>query len=187
MKNKLILTTTIISCLFLVACSPPENTLIDEILQTEEIINDSVDLNSIMVSEDFNVSIVDENRNIIEINPENTTSNSEVDFDFTTMSSTMVYAQVYDLMSNSDSYFGKSFRMVGEYNQTLDSYDELMHFIIINDATGCCPQGLELKFPEDMEIPVAGTAVIVDATVDTYEFDGFNYAYMNVSSIEITN
>ncbi len=67
-----------------------------------------------------------------------------VDIDITEMSSTMVFSQIYDMMINPTTYEGKVIRLVGQYQpQYYNVTDTTYQFIVINDATGCCPQGLE--------------------------------------------
>lgn len=87
---------------------------------------------------------------------------AEVDVDLTTLSSTMVYAEI----SN-------------------------MYFACVNqDATKCCAQGIEFILPEDEytypdDYPTEGDEIVVQGTFDTY-FEG-EYMYptlRNASLIE---
>ena len=69
-----------------------------------------------------------------------------IDVDLTKMSRTMVYSEVYNMMSYPEQYIGKTIKMQGLYT---DYYDEVEHkryyACIIEDATACCQQGLELE------------------------------------------
>lgn len=102
----------------------------------------------------------------------------EVDYDLTTMNSDMVYATVYQMMVDPDTYIGKTFRMDGLYYA---SYYELTaqyyHYCIIRDATACCAQGLEFVWGDGShvypdEYPTENTEVVVQGVFETYREDG---------------
>ena len=95
-----------------------------------------------------------------------------VDIDLTKLSSTMVYSEVYNMMTAPDSYLGKRVRMNGVFNYAQG--DGRYYFAcVISDATACCAQGIEFvlqedrKFPDDY--PVAGTEITVTGVFDTYK------------------
>ena len=98
---------------------------------------------------------------------------TEIDLDLTTLSSTVVYAEVYALLTEPDAYVGKTIRMRGPFsvfhsNDTGKDY----YACIIKDATACCAQGLEFvlgdgkKYPDDY--PAVGDEVTVTGTFSTY-------------------
>ncbi len=98
-------------------------------------------------------------------------SSSPVDIDLTTLSSTMVYSEVYNMIASPENYMGKRVRMKGAfaYSQGDNRY---YYACIISDATACCAQGIEFilkdphKFPE--EYPEKGTEITVVGNFDTY-------------------
>ncbi len=93
-------------------------------------------------------------------------ASSEVDVDLTQLSATMVYSQVYDLLSNYPDYLGKSMKIYGNIDNFTDvATGETLYAVIINDALGCCPQGIELEFPEEFEIPEWGTPILIEGVV----------------------
>ena len=67
-----------------------------------------------------------------------------VDVDLSVMDSDMIYATVYQMMSDPEQYVGKTFRIEGKFYVT---YDEMTknqyYYCVIKDATECCAQGLE--------------------------------------------
>ena len=68
-------------------------------------------------------------------------SYDSADYDLTTMSGDMVYATVYQMMTNPDKYVGKVFKMDGTfYSSYYNSTDKYYHYCIIQDATACCAQ-----------------------------------------------
>ncbi len=174
MKKISITALTMIMCLLMSSCA-----------SEQDVQGSSVDQDSISVSDDYTVTVKDADGNDVNISPENTTLDSDVDFDFLQMSSTVIYAQVFDLMMNYDDYVGNTFRMNGTFYESLDLEGIPIYFIIINDATGCCPQGLELKFSDDMEIPKPDSNITVVASVDVFDYKGEEYVRMLVSDLEI--
>ena len=102
------------------------------------------------------------------------------DIDLTILSSTMVYAQVYDMMYYPEKFVGKTVRMEGQYSDYFDQAKGKHYFgCIIMDATACCAQGVEFeplpdyKYPEDY--PEEGDMVVVDGVFDVYTEDDGNY------------
>ena len=100
-----------------------------------------------------------------------------VDIDLPSMSATMVYSQVYDMIVDPDAYMGKVVRMEGVYT-VYNSEETGNHYTscIIQDATACCAQGMEFvltdnySYPEDY--PEEGDIVEVVGVFDTYREGG---------------
>lgn len=96
------------------------------------------------------------------------------DVDLSVMDSDMIYATVYQMMSDPEQYVGKTFRIEGKFYVT---YDEMTknqyYYCVIKDATECCAQGLEFVWGDGSHIypdeyPTDGTEVIVDGTFELY-------------------
>ncbi|MGI5898519.1 MAG: hypothetical protein ACOX8S_01175 [Christensenellales bacterium] len=110
------------------------------------------------------------------------------DVDLTALSSTMVFAEVYNIMTNPDDYMGKTIKLSGQYYA---SYDELFkkyyHFIVIEDATACCQQGLEFAvkgetdYPQDY--PPDGTVIELTGSFSSYDESGYTYYYISTDTI----
>ncbi len=99
---------------------------------------------------------------------------ASVDVDLSVMDSDMIYATVYQMMSDPEQYVGKTFRIEGKFYVT---YDEMTknqyYYCVIKDATECCAQGLEFVWGDGSHIypdeyPTDGTEVIVDGTFELY-------------------
>ena len=97
-----------------------------------------------------------------------------VDVDLSVMDSDMIYATVYQMMSDPEQYVGKTFRIEGKFYVT---YDEMTknqyYYCVIKDATECCAQGLEFVWGDGSHIypdeyPTDGTEVIVDGTFELF-------------------
>ena len=77
-----------------------------------------------------------------------------VDVDLTTLSSTMVYAEVFNMMMSPDDYIGKTIRMTGIFTVYQDPETKQIYCgVIVEDATACCAQGFDLVMPEERSYP----------------------------------
>lgn len=119
---------------------------------------------------------------------EQTEDDAAIDIDLTTMSSTMVYAQVYDMVTNPDDFLGKTVRAAGPFAVYTDEKTEKNYFAcIIKDATACCAQGMEFElegkheYPDDY--PELDTEITVEGTFDKYEEAGQTYCTLRKAKI----
>ena len=120
------------------------------------------------------------------LNKNSTYDASDIDVDLTKLSSTMVYSEVYNMMSSPDEYIGKTIRMDG--NLAVFEYPERNYYTcIIQDATACCQQGMEFlwkgdhKYPEDY--PNEGDAIIVTGVFDIYYEDQVKYCQLKDATL----
>ncbi len=102
--------------------------------------------------------------------------NKKCDIDLTKMSSTMVYSEVSNMMTNPGDYEGKTVKMSGSFS-VYEGEQRVYFACIIADATACCSQGIEFllknerKYPE--EYPTLGQEITVIGEFETY-FEGSN-------------
>ena len=113
-----------------------------------------------------------------------------IDVDLTELSGTMVYAEVFSIMSNPDDYIGKTIKMNGPYSSSYyDKTDMYYHFVIIEDASACCQSGLEFIWsgehasPDDY--PKIGTKIEVAGVFGSYDELGGTYYYLAVDDIAV--
>ncbi|MCR5564852.1 MAG: hypothetical protein K6F59_03525 [Gammaproteobacteria bacterium] len=67
-----------------------------------------------------------------------------IDIDLSIMSSTVVYSQVYDMVTNPDKYIDNIIKVKGVFNVYKNQSTNVYYpSVIIKDATACCAQGLE--------------------------------------------
>lgn len=111
------------------------------------------------------------------------TSSDTYDVDLTQLSSTMVYSEVYNMMTAPDEYIGKTVKMNGQFATYQDPKSKKMYYaVIIADATACCTQGLEFilagnhTYPDDY--PKTGTEITVAGTFQTYDDNGNMYCHL---------
>lgn len=96
-----------------------------------------------------------------------------VDVDLTVLSSTMVYSEVYNMMTKPSDYIGKTVKMAGPLASYHDEASGKWYYAcIIQDATACCSQGIEFelagkKAPDGY--PADGSDICVIGVFDTYK------------------
>ena len=109
-----------------------------------------------------------------------------VDYDLTQMNQTMMYAQVYDMIYNPESYLGKSVRIRGPFNAYTDEETGGEHrAVLIRDATACCTQGIEFEPADpDAVMPAIDAEMTVSGVFDTYRTGPFQFCILREASID---
>lgn len=79
-------------------------------------------------------------------------SANDIDIDLTTMSATMVFSEVQNMMLDPKSYLGKTVKMTGNFS-VAEAGDNRYFACIIADATACCAQGIEFDWAGDHSYP----------------------------------
>lgn len=101
-----------------------------------------------------------------------------VDIDLTTMSSTVVYAQVSDMMANPSNYLGKIVKMTGTFNLYTNQDQTVFYSTCeVADATACCANGIEFVMPDNGN-PIVGEEITVVGRFEDYEEDGIKYVHL---------
>ena len=82
---------------------------------------------------------------------------AKVDVDLSRLSATMVYAEVFNILSNGYKYDGKTVRMCGAFSTSEGEDDDgqpvRKFHCIIRDATACCAQGIEFAMRDKLAWP----------------------------------
>ena len=98
----------------------------------------------------------------------------------TSLSSTMVYSEVYNMMNAPGDYIGKTIKMTGQFVYYENPDTKAQYFTcIIGDAMACCSQGLEFvltgkhTYPDDY--PELGSEITVSGTFELYEEGDIRY------------
>ena len=106
-----------------------------------------------------------------------------IDYDLTTMSSTMIYSTVSNMILYPDVYEGKMVKLEGNFSIYHDeAADRYIFAAIVPDATACCQQGIEFvldgdyKYPDDY--PEEGQSITIQGKFNTYNEYGFNYVQL---------
>lgn len=123
------------------------------------------------------------NESKAEEKPQQAADKSSVDVDLTKLSSTMVYSEVFAMMSEPESYIGKTVKARGNFAMYHDEATDAYYFaVLIQDATACCQQGLEFdlkgnhKFPDDY--PELGEEITVTGEFTTYTEGNITYCQL---------
>lgn len=119
----------------------------------------------------------------------------QIDLDLTKLSSTMVYAEVYNMTTSPEAYIGKTVKMTGSFTifQATDDYgqvipDSLYFACIIADAAACCAQGIEFvlegdyAYPDDY--PELESSITITGEFQTYEENGRTYVHLVNATME---
>ena len=94
--------------------------------------------------------------------------------DLTKLSSTMVYSEVFNMLSDPDRYVGRVVKMNGVAACFANPQtNQLYYACIIADATGCCAQGLEYVLTDGEVYPELDTSITVTGTFALYEENGY--------------
>lgn len=187
MKIRKIVLGLLLSSILTSGCG---NSKVDEIIQNQEEKEESISTDS---AEKISVDMENPNKdaenkpaNMAEpvkqedIQSGNDSNIIDIDLDLTTMSSTMVYSEVYNIMCYPDEYREKCIKMSGTCSIFEDVVTgQLYYACIIQDATQCCQQGIEFNlqdsyiYPDDY--PENGEEVTVVGIFETYAEDGVLY------------
>lgn len=196
MRNliKIILMIALLS--MLVSCgSEEENTSEGLADATEEGISVDTEENEELETEDIQTEESDDsNQDVTQESSEEVdeywvrTEDTEfsVDLDLTTLSATMVYAEVYNMFENVNDYVGKTIKMEGSFYVYEEPTTGMIYFsVVIQDATACCAQGIEFVLEEEytypQDYPEIGTEVTVVGEFELYEEDGNMYCRLKDS------
>ncbi len=115
----------------------------------------------------------------------------EIDIDLTPLDGNMVYAQVYDMMFNGDSYMDKVVKVNGVFGYYQDeTTGEEFFGVVIKDATACCSQGIEFvldgehSYPDDY--PPLGAEITVTGVFNYYTEGPGIYLQLLHADLEIS-
>ena len=105
--------------------------------------------------------------------PDAPASDGEYDIDLTELNSNMIYAQVSDMVNESDKYNGKTVRVQGTFNYYQSPETGREYFAaLVSDATACCAQGIEFVLPGDAhypeDYPEQGTPIEIAGICNVY-------------------
>lgn len=99
--------------------------------------------------------------------------------DLTALSSTMVYAEVFAMMSSPEDYVGKTVKMQGIFSKgqlyAAGSLNDggTVFACVIQDATACCAQGIPFELAGDhtypQDYPELGDTITVVGTFEIHQ------------------
>lgn len=178
-KKKIIVFSLLL--FLLTGCAVQESKMPSKKNKVEEVLDQQINTTqkeSVIVEETTGRSVP-----IKIVEEENMDLYEEIDYDLTLMGSDMVYMTVYHLMVYPDEYIGKTVKMKGLYYAAYyELTEQYYHYVIIEDATACCAQGLEFIWDEGQhlypdEYPEDETEVVVTGIFETYQEGGEEFIY----------
>lgn len=115
-----------------------------------------------------------------------TTDTAESTFvDLTALSSTMVYGEVFAMMSSPEDYVGKTVKMQGIFSKgqlyAAGSLNDggTVFACVIQDATACCAQGIPFELAGDhtypQDYPELGDTITVVGTFEIHQQEGMQF------------
>ena len=170
MKRKLLIILCSISLMAVMGCGAKEEAT-DVTIATETVEeNNSID-EEIETEEDMSIK------------------DPSVDVDLTTLSSTMVYSEVFNMMMEPMAYEGQTIKMDGNCAiYTDEETGNTYYTCVVQDATQCCSQGLEFLLDSEQyaleDYPADGDPIVIKGTFSTYEEDGGTYITIKDSVME---
>ena len=110
---------------------------------------------------------------------------SATEIDLTSMSSTMVYSYIYNMIVTPDDFIGQRFKIRGTYDEQFwDQTNLTYHYIVIADATACCAQGLEFVLTDpNAAYPQVGEEFEISGVFGTYVENGTLYIQITADQI----
>ena len=104
---------------------------------------------------------------------------SEIDVDLTALSSTMVYSEVYNMLTAPESYVGKTVKMTGGYSSFMNEDTGAVYRVcMIADASACCAQGMEFVLKDGMAYPEMESDITVVGTFQVYDENGATFCHL---------
>lgn len=161
---------------------PDSKTTVDEVVESQM----GQDNETTQTDMEEESSVADETENLRTENDDPV--DSIVDYDLTQMGSDMVYATVYQMMVAPEQYEGQTFRIEGDfYASYYEETGQYYYYCVIQDAVGCCSQGLEFVWGDGShvypdEYPQENTDIIVEGTFETYTDEGDENLYCRLSN-----
>jgi len=180
-KHLPILMLLCILCVFSVACSDKNAPLNESIAPQIEATTpqDTGDSNVVQAADE------------IPNTDENPAEASKVDLDLTSMSKTMIFAEVYKMTNSPDEFLGKTIKVNGRYNTShSDESGRDYHFILVSDVAGCCQQGIEFIINDDYsntdDYPDDNNKIEVTGVFKSYKVFEYTHYYLDADNNAVT-
>jgi hypothetical protein len=105
---------------------------------------------------------------------------SDADIDLTPLSVTMKYAEAVNIYQDPEKYLGKTIRVDGAYNASLDeTTGTLYQAVLIVDTLACCATGFYFELDEGAVFSTAGEPTVeVTGVFSSFETSGITNYYL---------
>lgn len=109
----------------------------------------------------------------------------KIDYDLTNMSSTMIYAEVFNMLIEPEKYENKRVKMKGFFTIYNEGSKDEVYSVIVPDSTACCQQGIEFFYDFKDNKPVANSEITVTGIFNVHMLsDGISYNYIKAEKIQ---
>ena len=83
-----------------------------------------------------------------------TSGGNDVDVNLSDLGTTMLFAEITNIMNDPEGYLGKVIKIHGGYFNIYDEEsNQYIHFVLILDEAGCCEQGFQFRVGEEFGSP----------------------------------
>ena len=128
----------------------------------------------------------------LESNTDETFEGEKLAVDLTKLSSTMVYAEVFNMLIMPDEYDGKLMKVKGTFSEFIPNGEtEKVTTVVVSDALGCCQQGLEFVIDDNSPLKNQGLPSenqeieIIGRFVLTQTKEGLDFFYLDCKSLKL--
>ena len=114
------------------------------------------------------------------------TDTVNIDVDLTELNSMIIYAQLFNMVMNASDYLGKTVKMRGTYSASPSAQEnQYSHFIVIDDETECCSQGLEFTWNGEHNYPEEKAIIEIVGVFSSNTINNRAYYYLAVDELDI--
>ena len=111
------------------------------------------------------------------------------DLDLSKMSSTVVYAEINNILEDPGKYLGKVIRLRGLYSYYREPSTSVSYYAcVVPDATACCMQGMEFvpaAEPQDPDHFLEDSAdITVTGRLEIYQEENISYLHLVEAEVE---
>lgn len=109
------------------------------------------------------------------------------DIDLSGFSTTMTYAQLYNILVEPEKYVGTSIKIKGRYTMDKEEGTErVFHFLIASDEAACCELGIEFFVFDDKDIyPPDGSEIMLEGVIDVCNDKGFKFICLKTNRVDV--
>ncbi|MCL2019116.1 MAG: hypothetical protein FWG70_05080 [Oscillospiraceae bacterium] len=110
---------------------------------------------------------------------QNNAEDSDVDYNLSGLSSTLISSHINNMWQSPARYMGKTIKADGVYSyMDIEGYD--FHMLVISVTDSCCVDQLQFVLDADSELPYPkeGERIEIKGVFDEYEFFGNTYYYL---------
>ena len=156
--------------------------------ETESVATDSSDSKESVSDDLTSVEPEEDTDEMFTLDSDQTNGDPSVDLDLTALSATMVYSEVFNMMTAPGEFQDMKIKMAGTCSIYVDEATGKTYYAcIVQDATQCCSQGLEFVLNDSYsaeDYPANGDEIIIKGTFSTYTEGEMTYITMLDAEME---